>query len=66
VDSFLSGCADAFEAIERGDAPTLTSHEVLTKRFPRTVVELGYDSDEVDEFLGDVAAILAIQERRNH
>lgn len=63
VHAFLVRCADALDAAELGGVPGLTPEEILAKRFPQAVVELGYDSDEVDEFLGDVAATLAVHAR---
>lgn len=59
VDAYLARCADALDAAEHGRTPELTPQDVLAARFPRAVVRLGYDSDEVDAFLGDVAASLA-------
>ncbi len=59
VDTFLARCADALDAARHGEPPELTAAEVLATRFPRALVQLGYVSDEVDEFLGEVAETLA-------
>lgn len=64
VDAFVSRCADALAVYEAGGHdPGLTSADVVAARFAPTMIRLGYDSDEVDHFLGDVAVALAHHER---
>ncbi|MDN3496221.1 DivIVA domain-containing protein [Planococcus sp. APC 4015] len=64
VDAFVARCADALAVYEAGghDA-SLTAAEVIAARFEPTMIRLGYNSDEVDAFLGDVAVALAHHER---
>jgi DivIVA domain-containing protein len=58
VDAFLDAIRDTFLGIRE---PSLTPHEIRTKRFPTTRLRPGYDEEEVDAFLDAAELRLAAQ-----
>lgn len=63
VDAFVARCAESLERYEHGGTSQLSAADVLSARFQLAASGSGYDSDGVDEFLGDVAVSLAHYER---
>ena len=71
VDAFMTRIVATLRAHEAGTwrrggpEGLLTSADVLTIKFQATALRSGYEQDEVDEFLDDVAQALAAYEVRD-
>ncbi len=66
VDAFVALSAEALQAHEAGKNALLTSEHVRAVRFTPTGVRLGYDAEEVDDFVGDIVATLRAHEASPH